>query len=62
MILATSFLIDFLKSNKEAVSKMRQIINNDKPIGITTPTIFELWSGITVLQRPENEKSKIIHL
>ena len=62
MILETTFLIDLLKNNKEAISRMKQLINSEEIIGIATPTIFELWSGITTLDRPENEKSKIISL
>ena len=62
MILETSFLIDFLKNGKGAISRMKNLVDSDEVIGIATPTIFELWSGITALDRPEKEKSKIIFL
>ena len=62
MILETSFLIDLFRNNKEAVLKMNNLIESDEVVGIATPTIFELWSGVTALDRAENEKNKIISL
>ena len=62
MILETSFLIDLLKNNKEAVLLMKNLVDNEDVIGIATPTIFELWSGVTALNKPEEERSRVISL
>ena len=58
MILETSFVIDFLNGKNNAVSKISSLINEDVDCIITTPTIFEVWSGIISLKKGENEKTK----
>ncbi len=60
MILDTSFVIDFLKGNREAVAKMQSVIKDGKDYGITAPTIFELWSGLVSLNKSAHEKEKIM--
>ena len=60
MILDTAFVIDFVKGNPRAVSKMESMIENGIPISITTPTIVELWSGLISLKKSILEKQKII--
>ena len=62
MILDTTFIIDFLKGQSDAVSKMDFLVKRDISFAITTPTIFELYSGLIFLDKPENEKNKIISL
>lgn len=59
MILETSFVIDFLKNDKRAVSKMRSISNSDDSFGIATPVIFELWTGLFAVEKSMNELEKI---
>ena len=58
MILETSFVIDFLNGKKDAVSKISSLIDESRDCIITTPTIFEVWSGIISLKKGENEKTK----
>ena len=58
MILETSFVIDLLNGKKDAVSKISSLIDEDIDCAITTPTIFEVWSGIISLKKGENEKTK----
>ena len=58
MILETSFVIDFLNGKRDAVSKISSLIDENRDCIITTPTIFEVWSGIISLKKGENEKTK----
>jgi len=57
MILETTFIIDLMNGNPEAIEKIKQI--NETQF-ITTPTIFELWSGIAQSKKPVQEKKKIL--
>ena len=62
MILETSFIIDFLKGDENAVSKMQSLIDQNILYEITTPTIFELWGGLVNLEKPEKEQQRITSL
>ena len=59
MILETSFVIDFLKNEKDAVTKLRSLVENDEVLGIAAPTIFELWTGLHALDKTETEKNRV---
>ena len=58
MILETSFLIDLLKNKRNAVNKMKSLVESGELFGIASPTIFELWTGFYALDKTENEKTK----
>lgn len=58
MILETSFVIDFLNGKKDAVEKISYLVGENVDCAITSPTIFEIWSGIVSLKKGENEKNK----
>lgn len=62
MILDTNFIIDFLKGQSTALNKMDFLIKKDIAFAITTPTIFELYSGLIFLDKSENERERIISL
>ena len=59
MILDTSFLIDFMEGLPEAIAKMEELQHSQESIFISTPTIFELWTGIAHGNQPEKEKEKV---
>ncbi len=59
MILDTAFIIDLMEKLPEAVAKMEQLHTQQEQIFITTPTIFELWTGVAHGSQPEKEKQKI---
>ena len=59
MILETSFILDYLKGEKDAVAKMQALMDADELVGVTTPTIFELWTGLAAVEDSNKEKSKI---
>ena len=62
MILETSFVIDFLHGDEDAVSKMQSLIDEGIPYEIASPTIFELWGGLQNIQAPEKEQQRILSL
>lgn len=59
MILDTDFVIDLMQSRPEAVAKMEQLYTRQEITFITTPTLFELWTGVAYGGQPEKEKQKI---
>lgn len=62
MILETSFIIDFLKGENDAVSKMQSLLYENIAYEIAAPTIFELWGGLEILENSEKEREKIVSL
>ena len=59
MILDTTFVIDFMMGDKEAYDRMRSMMDAGLPISVTTPTIFELFSGVAQSSKPIREREKI---
>ena len=59
MILETSFIIDFLRNESNAVSKMKDLKDKKIPYAITTPSVFELWSGLHSLEKSEKQKNNL---
>ena len=62
MILDTTFVIDLLKNQYNAIYKLKQLEEENVQYGIATPTIYELWSGLISLEKSEKEKQKTISL
>ena len=62
MILDTTFVIDLIKGKIEAISKLKEFEKNNVSYAITTPTIYELWSGLVSLEKSEKEKQKTASL
>ena len=48
MIADTSFLIDIMKSNKEAIKKAEEIEKTGNTIAVTSISIFELFVGLVL--------------
>ncbi|MFH1978590.1 MAG: PIN domain-containing protein [Candidatus Aenigmatarchaeota archaeon] len=59
MILDTSFIIDLLRNNKEAVEKAKELDKMFEPALTTTVSVFELWQG---LKESGSEKGNIRNL
>jgi len=60
MILDTSFLIDLMRTDSGAVRKLIEIEKNEIAQKITAPTLYELYVGITLSDKPEKEKRKVL--
>ena len=61
-LLDTTFLIDLMRGKQEAVEKLKQMESEMTPIFVSTPTIFELWTGIMATKKPDKEKQKVIEV
>lgn len=59
MLADTSFIIDLMVSDNAAVDKAREIEAKGIPLIISAPTVFELYVGLSLSRRPEEEKRKI---
>ena len=59
MILDTSFLIDVMRGDRGAVEKNAQLEKQRIVTFVTTPTIFELFSGLSQSMMKEEEQKKI---
>lgn len=60
MIADTSFIIDVMDGHADAVAKLQELATRGEMLKITTPTIFELWSGIVRSSKPSHEKEKVL--
>ena len=58
MIGDTSFFIDLIREKPEALQKLQEIIDSEEEFKITTPTIFELFTG-AFLSKKETEYGKL---
>jgi predicted nucleic acid-binding protein len=62
MIADTSFLIDIMKSDEEAINKAKDLKKKGVAIMITSISIFELFVGVTLSIKQDQEKKKIIRI
>ena len=59
MLADTSFIIDVMRGEEQAVKKVEEMEGKNKPMTISSISFFELWSGIEQAEKPEKEKEKI---
>lgn len=57
--LDTTFIIDILRNNKEAVLKKENLENSNESITIASPTIIELIRGLASVNVKLNEREKV---
>lgn len=62
MIWDTSFVIDLMNEDKEAIQKLTELSNRGEQQATTSITVFELFTGMAQSQRPEEEKNKILRV
>ena len=60
MILDTTFLIDLMKKDPPAVRRLKEIERDRIKQNIASPTLYELYVGITLSTKPEEEKRKVL--
>lgn len=56
MIADTSLIIDLLRREKNSIEKLKQLEEENKAYSLATPTIYELWIGISRAKIDEKEK------
>jgi tRNA(fMet)-specific endonuclease VapC len=59
MILDTTFLIDVMRNDENALRKLEELDERDEALSVTAPTVYELWSGIARYRRSEDEKRRV---
>ncbi len=59
MILDTTFLVDLIDGLPAAITKMKELQERQENVFVSTPTIFELWTGVAQCDKPEREKQKV---
>jgi len=60
VIADTGFLIDVMAKEPEAVKKAQELEEGGTSILVGSPTVFELFAGVSLTRRPEEEKSRIM--
>lgn len=60
MLLDTSFIIDLLRGKESAVKKIKMLESESLATNISSPSIFELFVGISLTKKPASEKKKIM--
>ena len=60
MLTDTSFLIDLMVGNEAAVEKARIIEAKGTPLIVSAPTVFELYVGLSLSSKAEEEKTRIL--
>ena len=62
MIADTSFLIDLMVGEKAAMTKAKEIEDKNIPLILSAPTLFELYVGITLSRKAEEEKARVLNV
>ena len=59
MIADTSFLIDIMKYDKDAIRKAEEIEKKGNTIAVTSISIFELFIGVSLSIKQDQDRNKI---
>lgn len=62
MIADTSFIIDLMIGEKAAISKAKEIEDKNIPLSLSAPTLFELYVGISLSHKREEEKARVLNV
>lgn len=60
MISDTTFIVDLLRNDARAITKLKELMKKNELSFVTTLTIFELFSGLFRSNNPIKEKSRVI--
>jgi tRNA(fMet)-specific endonuclease VapC len=60
LLVDTSFLIDLMTGDHAAVEKAGEIEAKSMPLIVSAPTVFELYVGITLSNKAEEEKARVL--
>ena len=60
MLADTSFLIDLMLGDGAAAEKAREIDAKGMPLLVSAPTVFELYVGLSLSKKAEEEKTRIM--
>ncbi|HUK28268.1 MAG TPA: type II toxin-antitoxin system VapC family toxin [Candidatus Acidoferrales bacterium] len=62
MLADTTFIIDVMRKDEDAVEKARELSDASISILVGTPTIFELYVGVGLSVRASEEKEKVLNV
>ncbi|MFP4185691.1 MAG: PIN domain-containing protein [Thermoplasmata archaeon] len=62
MILDTCFIIDLIEGDEGAVQKAEELEKSNQSMTLSSATVFELFTGVTRCDKPEEEKEKILEV
>lgn len=60
MLADTTFIIDIMKNDADAVQKAKNLSDASISVLVGTPTIFELYIGVGLSVRSSEEKEKVL--
>ena len=61
MILDTTFLIDLMQNDEAAVKRKKLQDRSEEIYRVATPTIFELWGGISQTKNPSSREIQSVN-
>ncbi len=59
MILDTSFILDLMGADEQAIDRYHKFSERNEAVRVCALTIFELWTGIACSSNPDAEKAKV---
>ncbi|HXX72490.1 MAG TPA: type II toxin-antitoxin system VapC family toxin [Candidatus Acidoferrales bacterium] len=60
MLADTTFIIDIMRKDEDAVEKARELSGASISVLVGTPTIFELYVGVGLSVRASEEREKVL--
>ena len=60
MLADTTFIIDIMREDEDAVEKARELSGASISVLVGTPTIFELYVGVGLSVRASEEREKVL--
>lgn len=60
MIADTSFIIDLLRKDEDAIKKAEELESKNRGFSLSSITVYELWASIS--NSSEEEKQKILEI
>jgi predicted nucleic acid-binding protein len=60
-VLDTSYVVDFLEGEEDAVTIFDMLRQGSAPLGVTSYTHFELYAGIGRSQQPDRERRQVVN-
>jgi predicted nucleic acid-binding protein len=62
LLVDTTYIIDIMLNDKAAIRKAQELDDTSTPLIVGAPTIFELYIGVGLSMKPQEEKWKIIDI
>ena len=60
MLVDTTYIIDIMLNDKAAIRKAQELVDTSSPLIVGAPTIFELYVGVGLSIKSQEEQGKIL--